>query len=168
MKIINVCETPLISTEVYDLIKSNPRNELAFTDRDPLENPDIVDPDDLRRLVCARRTRAYLENCLSIEDIKTEILPRAISLLRSYGLSIDLVTRLVDAAVLTGSVEGGLIYQTAILRDEMLSGKISSDQLEKIKKVLSILTGKMEGQLDEIEVGPSIIPPSKKRVSSKG
>jgi hypothetical protein len=166
MKVLNVCETPLLTTEVYDLIKNNPRNELAFLQRDLLENPDIADPDDLRRLVCARRTRAFLENCLSIEEIKPEFLPRAIVLLRSYGLSVDIITRLVDASVLTGSVEGGLIYQTAILRDEMLQGRISSEQLEKIQNVLSILTGKQEGNLEEIEIGTSV-PPSKKRVSSK-
>ena len=179
MKVVDVCQTPLLSSEVYALIKGSERNALAFSARDPLENPDITDSDELRRLVAAKRTCGYLENCLSIQDINLELLPEALSVLRSFELSLDLITRLVDGSVLTGSQEGSSIYLGAILRDDLDSGKISADHLDSIRDVLFILTGKMEGSISAIRAGqgkagseaaPTVdeaAPPTKRRASSR-
>lgn len=171
MKVIDVCQTPLLSSEVYGLIREDPRNAPAFDHRDPLENPDITDADDLRKFVAAKRTCLYLENCLSIQDVRKNLLPSAISVLRSYGLTIDQIVRLVDASVLTGSSEGALIYITAILRDQVATGSISQDQLASIQGVLMTLTGKWEdSDLEKFRHGAlaeEIPPPAKKRTSSR-
>ena len=166
MKVVNVCETPLLASEVYSLMRQNPRNALAFDARDPLENPDITDPDELRRLVASRRSVAYLENCLSIEDIKADQLPRVVGVMRSFGLTTDQIARLTDSAVLTASTDAsGLIYLTKILGDS--ASRFSQEQLEKLRTALQVLTGKAVAEA--LEVCPPVEeePPSAKRRSRR-
>jgi hypothetical protein len=67
MKVIELCQTPLLTSEVHSLLKNNPNNLLAFSPRDPLDNSEITDPDELRRLVSVRRLCGYLEKTLGFE-----------------------------------------------------------------------------------------------------
>ena len=167
MKVINICETPLLASEVYSLIRAHPRNALAFDARDPLENPDITDADELRRLVAARRATGFLENSLSIEEIDQNRLPKVLSALRSCGLSKDQICRLVDAAVITGAADqSGLIYVSKVLGDA--AANFSEAQLAQMRVALQVLTGKADESVIEqscsaVEEGPA----SKRRVSSR-
>lgn len=131
MKIVNVCESSLLATEVYSMLKNDPRNALAFTERDPLENPDITNPDHLRRLVATRRMCNYIETVLHTESISSDpIFPHAVAALRSHGLSNDVIARLVDSLAVAGTPEGSLIYCPLIL------GESDND---KIKEILCVL-----------------------------
>ena len=170
MKILNVCETPILATEVNSILKDNPRNALAFTERDPLDNPDITNPDDLRRYVSVRRSVNYLEHSLHIGSLNPSVVPRVLSVLASHGLSKDMIARLVDSVVLSGSPESSRIYVPLILGDRVPH----PDQVEKIRAAVCVLANPPS---DESEL-TSILdackpdsthaePPTKRRSSTR-
>lgn len=169
MRILNVCETPLLATEVYNLIRGNANNHLAFADQDPLENPDISDSDELRRLVASRRIVHYLESCLSGSRFRTELVGPVLKVLSTFNLSKETIVVLMDNLVLTGSVEGSNIYLRLVLGDDPQFSHLTDVQLESIRKLLLVLAGEEEATLEEIEELASIPeePPTKRRSSSR-
>ena len=143
MKVLNICQTPLLSCEVEEVIKSDPRNTLAFSsDIDPLENPEISDSDELRRLVASRRVCEYFKNNSTMGEINRKVLPEILSILSSHGFSRDMIVRMVDCAVLfTGDMTG--LYMELIQQEsESQKPIITLEQLDQIKLALQILIGK--------------------------
>jgi hypothetical protein len=170
MKILNVCETPLLAIEVNSLLKENPRNAMAFTDRDPLENPDITNPDDLRRYVSVRRCVSYMEHTLHLNSLNPCVLPKVLSVLLSHGLSKDMIARLVDSIVLSGSPESSRMYVPLILGDRIPN----PDQVEKIRAAVWLLANppsdeaELESILDLCKPDSTHAePPSKRRSSTR-
>jgi hypothetical protein len=114
MKIVNVCDAPLLACEVHNILKTDPRNALAFTERDPLENPEITNPDHLRRLVAARRTVGYIEGTLRSQEVVPKSNLRA---LKAEGLSNDHIARLADNRSILSTPESAQVYIPLILGD---------------------------------------------------
>jgi hypothetical protein len=114
MKIVNISESPLLATEVRDILRSNPGIKLAFSERDPLDNPDITNPDELRRLVSARRTVGYIETVLEVPDRISRSIPAS---LRSLGLKPEQIARLLDSRAILRTPESAQVYIPLILGD---------------------------------------------------
>ena len=147
----------MLVSEVYDIIKSDPKNELAFTAIDPLDNPNISDPDKLRRLVSARRICAFLDDTYQVGKVPGGCLTSARvakKLHAEFGLSLDIVSRLVDTFL---TLHGSKVYTYAILRDLINSGSLSMEQVDAIHEVLTEL-GTAQETADE--------PPTKRKSRS--
>ena len=166
---MNVCEAPLLAAEVYDLIRNNCRNDIAFGERDPLDNPEIVDSDELRRLVTSRRIVHYFDNCLSLTQVSAEILPTALRILSTYKLSRETIARMIDGVSLTGSTEGSVIYLRMVLGDDSRFSQLSEEQVNSIGRIIFILAGKEEGSVEDVENLACVEeePPMKRKSSGR-
>ena len=136
MKVVEICQTPMLSCEVYEILKTDPKNELGFSSTDPLDNPNISDPDQLRRLVSARRICGYLENTLHVGKIVggTSTASRIASRLHSeFQLSLDIISRLIDSFII---LQNSKVYTYAILRDLISNGSLQMEQVDAIHNVL--------------------------------
>ena len=156
MKVLEVCQTPMLASEVYELMKSDPKNEIAFLPMDPLDNPNISDPDHLRRLVSARRICGFLEDTYHVHKVPGGSMTRvrvAKQLHADFALSMDIITRLIDSFL---TLQGSKVYIYAILRDLINAGAVTMDQVDGIHSVLSELLTAQEP--DE--------PPSKRKSRS--
>lgn len=165
MKIVNVCESSLLATEVYSLLKNDARNTLAFTERDPLENPDVTNPDHLRRLVATRRTCQYIETSLGSHQVASDpVFPSAVAALKSHNITNDLIAKIIDSLALVGHPEGSQIYCPLILAD--------SDN-DQVRRILCILAGNSGHSSTEERIAAiqqctdDVGPASKRRTSSR-
>ncbi len=139
MKVLEVCQTPMLASEVYELMKSDPRNETAFQPMDPLDNPNISDPDQLRRLVSARRICVFLEDTYHVHKVpggSATVGRVAKKLHAEFSLSHDIITRLIDSFL---TLQGSKVYIYAILRDLINAGTMTMDKVDDIHVVLSEL-----------------------------
>ena len=135
MKVIEVCQTPMLASEVYEMIKSDPKNEQAFLPIDPLDNTEISDPDQLRRLVSARRICGFLQDTYQANTIRASSV--AAKLHGEFGLSMEIITRLIDSYPI---FQGSQVYTFAILRDLISAGSVKMDQVESIQQILQELS----------------------------
>jgi hypothetical protein len=159
-----------LGVEVAHILKSDPKNGLAFTDRDPLENPEISNPDDLRRLISVRRTVQFLDNTVGQRAIDMSVLARVVPVLRSHGLGMEMIARLVDSIHLTGSPEASGIYIPLILGEFALSESL---RIDRISALLHALTIPAEEDIEKLLIecrGDGLAvpePPSKRRASTR-
>ena len=114
MKILDSGQTPILSIEVFDILSKDPNNVLAFSEIDPLENPEISDPDELRKIVMAKRVCEYLKN--SCHSLDSEQLPVVLAALKRQ-ITLAEIAAVVDLAGLLGSVAEPEIAALYLPRD---------------------------------------------------
>lgn len=170
MKILNVCESSLLAAEVYNLIRYDDGNSMSFDQRDPLENPEITDPDELRRIVSVRRLAGYIESSSHVGRIRRDLIPTALRVLSSFNLSKETIVRLIDAISLTGSIEGSKIYLGLILGEDPRASDLTDVDVESLRSILSILSHEQEGSVEDLQSLAAVFaepPPKRKSISRK-
>lgn len=139
MKVVQLCDTILVASEVEDLLVSDPRNVKAFTDIDPQDNTTVTDSDELRRLVNARRVVSYLRNFAGTNSFPKANLAAALSSFKNLGISGENAVRLIDNILVTASEEAYALYIRAILGGDVVDVEKVRDILVAIKDESQII-----------------------------
>lgn len=132
MKVIQLCDTMLLASEVEDLLVSDPKNERAFGETDPQDDKTVTDSDDLRRLMNARRVVSYVQNFCGTNSFSKSNLGAALVNFKNIGISGENAIRLIDNIVVTAASprsEAAEVYIRCILG-------VGEVDFEKIREIL--------------------------------
>jgi hypothetical protein len=132
MKVVQLCQTDLLGSELHELLVSDPRNSKAFGELDPQDDRTVLDSDDLRRLVNTRRVVRYLEEYSGVKSLHGSRLVETLERLRALGVSAEQARRLIDGLPLTSRD----VYCHAIFQEEDIPDETT---LEKVFEILSDL-----------------------------